>query len=42
MFSPKKDKAAKKRLFMNKKRVPRWAEDMNKINSEVEEQRKNP
>lgn len=27
--SPKKSKSKKKRLYINKKKVPRWAEDLN-------------
>ena len=28
MFSPKKDKSKVKRMYMNKKRIPRWAADL--------------
>jgi len=29
--SPKKSKTKRKRLFINKKKVPRWAEDLDKV-----------
>jgi len=31
MHSPKKSKSNKKRLYMRNKKIPKWAEDMNKV-----------
>lgn len=31
LHSPKKEKTKKKRLYINHKKVPKWAEDLEKI-----------
>lgn len=42
MYSPKKSKSKAKRLYIHRKRVPRWAEDLNKVNDMVHQQKRNP
>ncbi len=42
MHSPKKSKSQKKRLFVHNKRVPRWAEDLGRINEAVFRQSQDP
>lgn len=39
LHSPKKSKSQKKRLYMRNKKVPRWAEDIEKVNEAVELQK---
>jgi hypothetical protein len=42
MYSPKKSKSKAKRLYINKKRIPRWAADLERINHIVRIQKNDP
>lgn len=39
LHSPKKSKSQKKRMYMRNKKIPRWAEDIAKVNEAVELQK---
>ena len=42
MFSPKKDKANIRRLYINKKRVPKWAQNTDLVAEQLRRQMKDP
>ena len=39
LHSPKKSKSQKKRLYIRNKKIPRWAEDITRVNEMVDSQR---
>jgi hypothetical protein len=42
LYSPKKSKSPCKRLYIRSKKIPRWAEDLEKVNEMVRVQNDNP